>query len=33
MLDFEPKPYFEIDERSRAVPLADFPALPSPQDG
>ena len=33
MLGFEPRPYFEIDERSRALPQADFSALPSPQDG
>jgi LemA protein len=33
MLRFEPKPYFEIDERSRAVPQAEFSALPAPQDG
>jgi LemA protein len=33
MLRFEPKPYFEIDERSRAVPQADFSAVPAPQDG
>jgi LemA protein len=33
MLRFEPKPYFEIDERSRAVPQADFSAMPAPQDG
>jgi LemA protein len=33
MLDFAPRPYFEIDERSRALPQADFSALPSPQDG
>jgi LemA protein len=30
---FEPRPYFEIDERSRALPQADFSALPAPQDG
>ena len=33
MLGFEPRPYFEIDERSRSLPQADFSALPSPQDG
>jgi LemA protein len=33
MLRFEPKPYFEIDESSRAVPQADFSAVPAPQDG
>jgi LemA protein len=33
MVRFEPKPYFEIDERSRAVPQAEFSALPAPQDG
>jgi len=33
MLRFEPKPYFEIDELSRAVPQADFSAVPAPQDG
>jgi LemA protein len=33
MLSFEAKPYFEIDERSRAVPQADFSAVPAPQDG
>jgi LemA protein len=33
MLSFEPKPYFEIDDRSRAVPEAEFSALPAPQDG
>ena len=33
MVRFEPKPYFEIDERSRAVPQADFSAVPAPQDG
>ena len=33
MVRFEPKPYFEIDERSRALPQADFSALPAPQDG
>jgi len=33
MLGFEPRPYFEIDERSRALPQADFSALPSLQDG
>ena len=33
MLRFEPRPYFEIDERSQAVPQAEFPALPAPQDG
>src|ERR671932_981790 len=33
MLAFEPKRYFEIDERSQALPQADFSALPAPQDG
>jgi LemA protein len=33
MVRFEPKPYFEIDEPSRALPQADFSALPAPQDG
>jgi LemA protein len=33
MLRFEPRPYFEIDDRSRAVPQAEFSALPAPQDG
>jgi LemA protein len=33
MLSFEPKPYFEIDDSSRAVPEAEFSALPAPQDG
>ena len=33
MVRFEPKPYFEIDEPSRAVPEAGFSALPAPQDG
>jgi LemA protein len=33
MLRFEPKPYFELDESSRAVPQAEFSALPAPQDG
>jgi LemA protein len=33
MLRFEPKPYFEIDDSSRAVPQADFSAMPAPQDG
>jgi LemA protein len=33
MLSFEPKPYFEIDERSRELPQAEFSALPAPQDG
>ena len=33
MVRFEPRPYFEIDERSRAVPQAEFSALPAPQDG
>ena len=33
MLRFEPKPYFEIDERSQAVPQADFSTVPAPQDG
>jgi LemA protein len=33
MVRFEPKPYFEIDEPSRAVPAAEFSALPAPQDG
>ena len=33
MVGFEPRPYFEIDERSRAVPQAEFSALPAPQDG
>jgi LemA protein len=33
MVRFEPKPYFEIDEPSRAVPQAEFSALPAPQDG
>jgi LemA protein len=33
MVRFEPKPYFEIDEPSRAVPPAEFSALPAPQDG
>jgi LemA protein len=33
LLDFEAKLYFEIDDRSRALPQADFSALPSPQDG
>ena len=33
MLRFEPKPYFEIDESSRAVPQTDFSAVPAPQDG
>jgi LemA protein len=33
MVGFEAKPYFEIDERSRALPQADFSALPAPQDG
>jgi LemA protein len=33
MLRFEPRPYFEIDEPSRALPQADFSALPAPQDG
>jgi LemA protein len=32
MVRFEPKPYFEIDEPSRAVPPAEFSALPAPQD-
>src|ERR687888_2155661 len=32
MVRFEPKPYFEIDDRSRAVPEAEFSALPAPQD-
>jgi LemA protein len=32
MLRFEPRPYFEIDDRSRALPQADFSALPAPQD-
>jgi LemA protein len=32
MLRFEPKPYFELDESSRAVPQAEFSALPAPQD-
>jgi LemA protein len=32
MLSFEPRPYFEIDDRSRALPQADFSALPAPQD-
>jgi LemA protein len=32
MLNFEPKPYFEIDESSRAVPETGFSALPAPQD-
>jgi LemA protein len=31
-LGFQPRPYFEIDERSRALPQADFSALPAPQD-
>jgi LemA protein len=33
MVRFEPRPYFEIDDRSRAVPQAEFSALPAPQDG
>ena len=33
MVSFEPRPYFEIDDRSRAVPQAEFSALPAPQDG
>src|ERR671933_261540 len=33
MVRFEPRPYFEIDERSQALPQADFSALPAPQDG
>jgi LemA protein len=32
MLRFEPKLYFELDESSRAVPQAEFSALPAPQD-
>jgi LemA protein len=32
-LGFRPRPYFEIDERSQALPQADFSALPAPQDG
>ncbi|HEX6699884.1 MAG TPA: LemA family protein [Gaiellaceae bacterium] len=32
MLSFEPRPYFEIDDRSQALPQADFSALPAPQD-
>src|SRR5438874_2195146 len=30
MVRFEPKPYFELDESSRAVPQAEFSALPAP---
>ena len=33
LIGFAPRPYFEIDERSRALPQADFSALPAPQDG
>jgi LemA protein len=32
LLRFRPRPYFEIDERSRALPQADFTGLPAPQD-
>ena len=32
LIGFAPRPYFEIDERSRALPQADFSALPAPQD-
>jgi LemA protein len=32
MLGFQPRPYFEIDDRSRVLPQADFGALPAPQD-
>ena len=32
-LGFRSRPYFEIDDSSRALPQADFSALPAPQDG
>jgi LemA protein len=31
-LGFRPRPYFEIDDSSRALPQADFAGLPAPQD-